>query len=113
VGLDARRRELLQVVAAAVSLTWSRVSRGVEPVSRADQQIAGVLLPTTHQSPAGPQAALEPAAEAIFYLLSVSWRGLARSQDVAGMALAIQLTEQMLKLESNSTSLHFLENFKC
>jgi hypothetical protein len=83
------------------------------PVSPADQQIAGVLLANTQQSRAGRQAAPELAAEAIFYSLSVAWRSLARSQDMAGTALAIQLTEQMLKLESNSTSLHFLENFKC
>jgi hypothetical protein len=35
-------------------------------VSRVDQQIAGVLLPDTHHSPAGPQAALDLPAEAIF-----------------------------------------------
>jgi hypothetical protein len=42
------------------------IRKNLLSVSRADQQIAGVLLPDTHHSPAGPQAALDLAAAAIF-----------------------------------------------
>jgi hypothetical protein len=82
-------------------------------VSRADQQIPGPLLPDTHQSPPSCNLCLQLAAEDISPLFSVIYRNRRTVASAVGMALAIQVIEQVLKRQSNSTSLHFLENFKC
>jgi hypothetical protein len=81
-------------------------------VSRADQQIAAALLPGTRQSPARN---LCPAARtgSFFIFVFSHLQHLRTIAATVGMALAVQVGEQVLKRQSNSTSLHFLENFKC